>query len=130
MDIFFSDPSDIPLPPNEVRIRQFEAQPWQDKRRVHIFLEVTPFQKRPNGEINISNARGEELASVSIIEMIEPKMEFTVHLRGAELIGPCTAVVLISYPEEPESPGSGQESLPEPQKQLIVDRASANFILD
>lgn len=130
MDIFFSDPSDIPLPPEEVRIRQFDANPWQDKRRVQITLEITPFQKRPNGEINITNAMGEEVANISIIEMIDPKIEFTVHLRGAELVGPFTASVWIYYSEELARSIKEQEPLSETAKRLIVDRASTRFTLD
>lgn len=81
MDIFFSDPTAIPLPPDEVRVKELRAEPWPDKRRVRVYLEITPFQQRPNGNITITDAAGEEVASVSFIETIDPKMEFTIHLR-------------------------------------------------
>ncbi len=130
MDIHFSDTSEIPLPPQEVRVRQFDASPWQDKRRVQIYLEVTPFQKRPNGEIIVTNAMGEEVANISIIEMIDPKIELTVHLRGAELVGPFTASAWIYYSEKPVQPTDAQESGAEASKKLIVDHASTSFTLD
>jgi hypothetical protein len=44
MDIFFHDPTDIPLPPAEVRIRQFKGEPWPDGRRVKLTLELTLFE--------------------------------------------------------------------------------------
>lgn len=130
VDIYFSDASEIPLPPEEVRIRGFDVYPWQDKRRVQILLEITPFQKRPNGEINVTNAMGEEVANISIIEMIDPKIEFTVHLRGAGLVGPFTASAWIYYSDESVQPINEQESGSEESKKLIVDHASTSFTLD
>jgi hypothetical protein len=108
MDLFFRDPEDIPLPPDQVRIRKFSAEPWPDGRRVKIIFELTPFLKRPSGEITLFDAHGEEAASLSIIETMDPRLEFTVHLRGAELVGPFRAVATLFYREEPELPEPGQ----------------------
>jgi hypothetical protein len=133
MDIFFQDPTDIPLPPAEVRIRQFRAEPWQDGRRVRITLELTPFLKRPNSEIKIADGHGEEAASISIIETMEPKMEFTMHLRWAGVVGPYTATAQVFYLEETEEAEGGQ---PEgesqgidqpPRKQIVVDEREISF---
>lgn len=129
MEIFFSDPSDIPLPPNEVRIRKFEVSPWPDGRRVRVYLEVTPFQKRPSGKISINNALGDELASINIIETMDPKMEFTLHLRGAKLVGPCTIHASIFYPEEPGDTSSGEEIPYQLRKHDVVDHAETRFNL-
>lgn len=126
MDIFFTDPTDIPLPPGEVRIRQFRAQPRPDGLRVKLYLELTPFLQRPNGEIWVRNALGEELASISIIETMDPKMEFTVHLRGAERVAPIRASVQIFYLEEPPE---GQELPPDQRARLDVDQSQLTFDL-
>ena len=83
MDIFFQDPTAIPLPPDEVRVKDLRAAPWQDNRRVGIYLEVTPFQKRPNADITIHNPSGQVVATASIVETMITKMELTMHLRGA-----------------------------------------------
>jgi hypothetical protein len=133
MDIFFQDPADIPLPPGEVRIRKFRAEPWPDGRRVRVTLELTPFLKRPNGEIRITDDQGEEAASISIIETMEPKMEFTMHLRGAEVNGRYTASAQVFYLEEegesaenhPE--GEAQELDQPPRKQIVVDEREIAF---
>jgi hypothetical protein len=130
MDIFFRDPNEVPLPPEEVRIVRFDAEPWSDGRRVRIYLEVSPFQKRPNGGITITNANGDELANISIIETMDPKMEFTLHLRGAEIIGPFTVSAYISYPEGPSESTIEQDDLPEMRPQRIVDQANTSFSLD
>jgi hypothetical protein len=133
MDIFFQDPTDIPLPPGEVRIRQFRAEPWPDGQRVRITLELTPFLKRPNGEIRITDSQGAEAASISIIETMEPKMEFTMHLRGHGLRGPFTAAAYIFYLEEPEEKGEeqpqgeSQEVDQPPREQMVVDSTEITF---
>ena len=133
MDIFFQDPSDIPLPPEEVRIRQFRAEPWPDHRRVRVYLEITPFQKRPNGEIKITDATGTEVANLSIIETIDPKMDFTVHLRADVLGGVYTASATVYYyePEPPNPEGENGEPenqpAPLPTKIKVVDEAQTTF---
>ena len=133
MDIFFQDPSDIPLPPEEVRIRQFRAEPWPDNRRVRVYLEITTVQKRPNGEIKITDAPGTEVANLSIIETIDPKMDFTVHLRADVIGGQYTASATVYYYEqEPPNP-EGENGEPEnqpaplPTKIKVVDEAQTTF---
>lgn len=130
MDIFFSDPNDIPLPPDEVRIRRFEVSPWPDGRRVRVYLELTPFQKRPSGEISIINAMADELASVSIIETMDPKMEFTLHLRGAELVGPYKVSAMIFYLEDSDLPEGEDEQPYEQRKKIVVDQVEERFDLE
>ena len=132
MDIFFQDPTDIPLPPEEVRIRGLTAEPWPDGRRVRVNLELTPFQNRPNGEIDIRNDQGEEVSSVSFIETIDPKMQFTMHLRIQETQGKFTVTATIFYPitdnaEKSSEDNSIQESLLLPDEIMVVDRSSLKF---
>lgn len=133
MDIFFQDPTDIPLPPDEVRIRQFRAEPWPDNRRVRIYLELTPFQKRPNGEIQITDPPGNEVANLSIIETIDPKMDFTVHLRSDDIGGEYRASVTVYYYEQELPNPEGENGEPEdqpaqlPSKIKIVDEAHTVF---
>ena len=125
MDIFFQDPSAIPLPPNEVRIKQLRAELWPDNRRVRITLEVTPFQRRPNGEVSITNPQGEEVASASIIESIVPRLEFTMHLRGENPAGEYRVSATIFYAVEAES----QEAPSAEQERMVVDKASVSFTI-
>jgi hypothetical protein len=130
MDIFFQDPSDVPLPPEEVRIRSFRAELWPDKRRVRINLEITPFQKKPNGEVTINDQDGNEVAAFSIIETITPRMDFTVHLRGEQTSGRFTVAAVLYYYEEDEQT-SGEDGEEEPRKLpteiRIVDQAETTF---
>jgi hypothetical protein len=128
MDIFFQDLSEVPLPPEDVRIRELRAEPWLDGRRVGIYLEVTPFQRPPNAEINITNADEEEIAQVSIIETMNPKMEFNMHLRESSPGESYQVRVVLYYQSElPESPESEvAEERPEP---MIVDRSQVTFVI-
>jgi hypothetical protein len=116
-----------------VRIRRFRAEPWPDNRRVRVYLEITPFQKRPNGEIQITDAPGNEVAHLSIIETIDPKMDFTVHLRADVIGGQYTASATVYYYEqEPPNP-EGENGEPEdqpaqlPTEIKVVDKAHTTF---
>jgi hypothetical protein len=133
MDIFFSDPSEVPLPPEEVRILEFRAEPWPDNRRVRIYLEITPFQKRPSGEIKLLDPQGEEVASTTIIETLVRKIDVTMHLRGVRENGEYTATASLYYTEmeEPASQPGGDDKppVPLPTRMTIVDRAQASFAI-
>lgn len=119
MEIFFQDPDDIPLPPEEVRIREFRAAPWEDGQRVRIYLEVDPFQKRPSAEVVILNPQGEVVSQASIVETVTRKMEFNLHLRQAEAAGEgYTARAVLYYRALPDQPPDEVE-LPEA---MIVDQ--------
>ncbi len=124
MDLFFQEPSAIPLPPAEVRIKDLRAEPWPDGQRVRVFLEITPFQKRPSGEIAIINAAGDEVASINIIETIVPRMEFTMHLRPPQASGEYALTAIIFY--EPESQPSA-EAAPTPPDRIVVDQRTIHF---
>lgn len=127
MDIFFQDPSVIPLPPNEVRIRNLSAEPRPDGRRVRVYLELTPFLKRPSGELSVSDPAGEEAASASIVESMTPKMEFTLHLRGEPQPGKYRLHAAIFYLAESDQ-GSA-EAPPDVTQRTIVDQAQVEFEL-
>jgi hypothetical protein len=127
MDIFFQDPDDVPLPPGEVRIRDFTATPHPDGRRVRVYLELTPFQKRPSSEITITNRAGQILAMANIIETLTRKIELTLHLRGAsaaELLQVNADVFYQETPDEDDAEDGEDFQLPE---RIRVDTAQTTF---
>ncbi len=75
-------PPEDALPPAEVRFVELHTEPWPDGRRVRVHVTITPFQQRPSLEARIVNAQDEEAAHISIIETMENKMVFTMHIRG------------------------------------------------
>ena len=128
MDIFFQDPSEIPLPPVEVRIRSLRAEPWSDQRRVYIYLELDPFQKRPNIEVVINDPEGREEARIDIVETMVRKMEFTMHIRQPNLNSLYNVLATVFYAElTTEIQGSHQEM--ELLNRKVVDTAQTTFNL-
>jgi len=119
MDIFFQDPSEVPLPPEEVRIREFTASPWPDGQRVKVYLEIDAFQKRPSAQVIIRDADGEVLTEVSIVETITRKMEFNMHLRRPESRGQYKIEVTLYY-QQFESVGETEEVEPQPAPERVV----------
>lgn len=131
MDIFFQDPNEIPLPPEEVRILNLSAQPYPDGRRVHVELQLTPFLKRPSGEVIVTDAQGEEVAELSIIESINPRLELTVHLPNPEPGGRYTLSAEIFYAELdlPEDELEGERPPPPEPQITVVDRGRVVFTI-
>ncbi len=93
-------PPENGLPPQAVRILSLRAEPWpENARRVRIHLDLTPFKERPNVEVRITDAGDQEVASITIIESIEDRMTFTMHIRGETVQGPYTLSARVFYPE-------------------------------
>jgi hypothetical protein len=101
MDIFFADPSEVPLPPAEVRIRALNVEPWPDGKRLRVILEVDPFQKRPNVDLTLFDNQGRELSSAFIIESMTRKMELVMHLRSPAS-GSCTLHAVLYFSALPD----------------------------
>ena len=128
MDIFFSDPSEVPLPPEEVRISQLRAEPWPDGQRVRVYLEVDPTQKRPSADLTILNPQGEAISTVSIVESMTRKMEVVMHLRSEPTPGEYSLHATLYFdPMPPPDAGSEPSPLAEP---LVVDTAQTPFQFD
>jgi hypothetical protein len=127
MDIFFQDPSEVPLPPEDVRIRDIFAEPWPDGRRVRVYLEVDPFQQRPSAELVILNEKGEEVAQTSIVEALTRKMELNMHLSEANPAGAYTLKTLLYYDKKPqEDLDTDEQERPAPD---VVDQGAFEFII-
>jgi hypothetical protein len=69
------------LPPDQVRIEEVHVEPWPDGQRVRVHLTVSPFQKPPSLTARIATSGGNEVALVHIIETIQTRMVFTMHIR-------------------------------------------------
>jgi hypothetical protein len=127
MDMFLNDMNEVRFPPEEVRLRELQATPKLDGSRVKIFLELTPFMKRPNVEVTITASSGKEVAHISILETMLRKLEFTMHLRetkpGNEYIIDC----IVYYQRLPE-PSDDPMDVPLPDP-MIVDHQKVTFIL-
>ncbi len=126
MDFFANiDPDEKRLPPEEVRIRDLQAQILEEGRRVKVYLEVDPFLKRPNAELTITDPQGRIVSETSIIESMMRKMELTMHLRGDPLSGQHTLAATLFYAhfEPPAEPGQPPGAL----ECMVVDTCSCQF---
>ncbi len=109
MEFFFeseTNPNIQKLPPEEVRILNLTAEPHPDRRRVHVSIEVTPFEKSPHMEVVLLDPLGAEAGVVSIIEPMNWKFEFTLHIRGEAQDGDYSLSTRLFYPPDidPEDP--------------------------
>jgi hypothetical protein len=129
MDIHFSDLSEVPLPPNEVRIRDFHIEPYPDGRRLRLTMELTPFLKPPSSEIFITDLYGNPAATASLIEIVDPKLELTLHLRIPDPQGLFTARALLFYTESLDEITEGDQIIGQPTRQ-IVDEKELSFMID
>jgi hypothetical protein len=102
MDFFFPEDNLQRATPEETRITSLTAEPYPDGERVRVDIEMTPFQKRPYLEVAMTDSNGIEIATASIVEPMSWKLEFTMHLRGANA-NPFTLEARLFYPDGPEA---------------------------
>lgn len=109
MDIFFTDPNEVRLPPEEVRLQNLQAAPSPDGRRVRVSIEVDPFLKRPDLDLWLLDAQGQEVAQTSIIQSMVRKLELTLHIREPQPASAYTLRVVLYATQMPEQPDPAQE---------------------
>jgi hypothetical protein len=102
MDFFFPEDHLDRATPEETRITSLSAEPYPDGYRLHVYIEMTPFQKRPHLEVTLKDGNGDEVASASVVEPLTWKIEFTMHIRG-ELLNPYTLEAKLFYPDGPSA---------------------------
>ena len=100
MEFFFAEDNLNRAVPEETRITSLSAEPYPDGYRLHVNIQMTPFQKRPHIEILLSDADHEEVASTTVVEPMSWKLELTMHVRG-ELHNPYTLEATLYYPDGP-----------------------------
>ena len=117
MDIFFDNPDDPPVPPEKVQIRILNTRPYEDGRRVSVEFEITPFTEKPNIEIAVFNSEDQIVATFSVLEAIENKLNFTLHLRESNPQGKYVLKMKVYY-----SDLSALEDEEKPIKELLLDK--------
>lgn len=99
MDFFFPEDNLNRVTPEETRITSLSAVPYPDGYRLHVHIEMTPFQTRPHLDIKLTDCDGREVASTSVVEPLNWKIEFTMHIRDDELKNPYTLEATLFYPD-------------------------------
>lgn len=132
-DIFFSNIDEAPVPPAEVRIRELAAKPRRDRARIDVHFALTPFQQRPNIEVAINDSAGRQVSALSIVEAIDPVMDFTMHLRHPPAGGAYALELVVFYAdvEGHAAANGGQPSAGEilASARSVVDRRQLEFEL-
>ena len=102
MDFFFPDDLTPRAAPEETRIAELRAEPYPDRLRVRVDMNITPFNTRPHIDVTLFDADGEEVATTSLIEPMTWNLEFTLHIRGkADPAGGYRLEARLYYPEGP-----------------------------
>jgi hypothetical protein len=106
----YGDDQEVPVgrPPADVRITEASLQPYPDGRRVKLNLRLTPFLERPSLDATVTNAAGDEVASLSLIEAMDTEFDFTVHLRGPRPAGEHELRLELYYTEGGQPGGARQ----------------------
>ena len=100
MELPIVEPGEIPVPPDEVRIRAVVIDIYPDGRRIRVQIELTPFQSPPNLELWVENDKGDRLAHTNIIGATSAAMTLTLHLKAEETLGSHRLWLSLSYEEE------------------------------
>lgn len=88
--------------PEETRILTLRAEPYPDRGRVLVNIEMTPFQTRPHVDVSLIASDGLEVAATSLVEPMTWKLEFTLHVRGKpDPAGSYRLTASLYYPEGP-----------------------------
>ena len=91
------DPPEDACQPADVRFQEVKVEPWPDGKKVRVHVVLTPFIKRPDLSTKILDETGDEVCSADIIQTMDDRMVFTLHLRGETLSTRFTLQINISY---------------------------------
>jgi hypothetical protein len=101
MEPFILDPDIKRFPPEAVRILSLRATPYPGGNRLRIAIELTPFLKKPNIELELVSPEGISCGSTSLVESMGWILELTMHVRPSEANIPLEQLSLtavLSYP--------------------------------
>ncbi|MFN2146820.1 MAG: hypothetical protein ACK2T2_00395 [Anaerolineales bacterium] len=99
MFIQIEEPSEIPVPPEEVRFRQLAVDPYPDGGRVRFTFDITPFQSGPNLEVEVYDQDEREVAALVVVGAHTNELSLTAHLRPRDPNGEYDMRARLSYEE-------------------------------
>jgi len=110
LEMFFpelnpAEAGNIPQPPETMRFKEVKVEPVLDNGpvRLRVYVETTAFQQRPYLEVALFDEHDQEVASASVIEPMQRKNVFTLHVRGGQQRGKFSLEARLFYPEKPDS---------------------------
>lgn len=91
------NPPEDGVPPEQVRFLEVRPEPWPDGRRVRVHAEITPFLQPPHMSMTITDAEGREVSHVDVVENIDFKLVFTMHIRAEKVAGDYNLTASLFY---------------------------------
>jgi hypothetical protein len=109
-----------------LRIRQLKGEPSSNGKKVRVFLEVDPFNKRPSVEIRLFDPDGMQGAGVDILETINSRVELNMHLRGDRRPGEYLLEAILFYVDMPDASQLSIETL----ERQVMDTAQQIVLIE
>lgn len=97
---FYDDPHGDLRPREEVRFNQIGLFVYEDKKRVALGFDITPFAERPSIHVTVQDSQGAEATNLSVIEALQPNFNITIHLRDESPNGEYHLEAVLYYLEE------------------------------
>lgn len=88
------------LPENPAEISELLGQLSIDQKKVKISVELSNDTTRPDLDLVLQDANGEEVGHSTIIENFGSHFEFTMHVRHSGVPMPLRLTCKLSYEEE------------------------------
>jgi hypothetical protein len=76
------DPPEDACQPADVRFQEVKVEPWPGGKKIRVHVTLTPFVKRPDLSASVRDEQDNEVCSADIIQTMDDRMVFTLHLRG------------------------------------------------
>lgn len=95
---FYDDPNGGPKAREEVRFNRLGLYMYPQKRQVAVGFDITPFLEKPSIEVTITNELGEQAATLSVIEAMQPNFSLIMHLRDQVPTNKYQVKAILYYP--------------------------------
>jgi hypothetical protein len=113
---FFDDPAKGPRAREDVRFNGLGLFLYEDRRRLAVGFDITPFRERPSIQVFVVDASGREGGSLTVIEALEAHFNLTMHLRPEDPSAPHRVEAVLYYRTEGREP-------------MVVDRTGRTISL-
>jgi hypothetical protein len=87
-------------PENPAEITSLSGVLSPDQGKVRVTVELSLDSTRPDIELILKDAKGEEICRSTIIENFGAKVEFTMHIRQPQIELPLTLTCGLSYEDD------------------------------
>jgi hypothetical protein len=85
--------------PQKTGLLEIRPEVREEGKKIRIFVSVTPFLQQPNLTVRIVNQDNNECSRVTLVNLLSPKVVFTMHLRVEPLPGAYTIIAQLHYDE-------------------------------